>query len=506
MLPLIVLLLPPLALGFLSLGAKVSTGPRPRRLRRVLGPASWLGLGAVVLEAWALFVLGSFEREGMAMGVLWALQSDGLSLAFGGLLAVLGGVLVRFARVHLDGEAREGAFQSALLLALGAGWLLAHSASWPVTLLALGLQGLSVAALLNFYGERLGARRQAQRFLRSWWVSDGLLAGAAVLLSTPVLSAWPATSTVAACGLVLAAALKAALWPVHRWLTEALEVPAPVSALFHAGVVSAGVIVLLRQAPLLAGEPVALGLLLALGLLSLVLGLLFAAAQGTVKESLAFSTVNQMGLLFVQLGLQLWPLALLHAVSHGLYKAHAFLRSGSAVRPPAARPSAPPSNALVLGSMLGHGALYVALLVLAQISIEPLAVSAQALGLGLFLSLALGARVGAVVAEGAGLVRGLTPVLSTAVLGLFLCMHEVAYGLWGSNFAEPGALTLGEGLGLGALVALGSAVAFFLATIERWRRLPWVARARVAFARGVLPKAPKEAALPAADSSLFPSA
>jgi hypothetical protein len=157
--------------------------------------------------------------------------------------------------------------------------------------------------------------------------------------------------------------------------------------------------------------------------------------------------------------------------------------------------------------MLGHGVLYGALLAgSAQRPGEPLAFSPQALGLGLFLSLALGARVGAVVAEGAGLVRGLTPVLSTAVLGLFLCMHEAAYGLWGSSFPEPGALALGEALGLGVLVALGSAVAFFLATIERWRRRPWVARARVAFACGVLPKAPKEAASAAANASLFPSA
>ena len=507
MLSFIVLVLPPLALGLLSLVAKASPGPRPQRLRRLLRPASWLGLGAVALEAWALLGEGPFQREGMGMGVLWALQSDGVSLAFGGLLAVLGGVLVRFTGVHLDGEAREGAFQSALLLALGAGWLLAHSASWPVTLLALGLQGLSVAALLNFYGERAGARQQTRRFLRTWWVSDTLLVGAALLLSVPSLGIWPGAATLAACGLVAAAALKAALWPAHRWLTEALEVPTPVSALFHAGVVSAGVIVLLRQAPLLSGEPLALALMLGLGLLSLILGLLFAAAQGTVKESLAFSTVNQMGLLFVQLGLQLWPLALLHAVSHGLYKAHAFLRSGSAVRRPPAHPSAPPSRAVVLASMLGHGVLYGALLAgLAQRPGEPLAFSPQALGLGLFLSLALGARVGAVIAEGAGVARWLAPGLSAALLGLFLLMHEVAFGLWGSRFPEPGLLSLGDGVALASLITLGSAIAFFLATVEHWRRRPWVARARVAFSRGVLPRAAQGGTPAASSPSVFPSA
>ena len=190
MLPFIVLVLPPLVLGLLSLVAKASPGPRPQRLRRLLRPASWLGLGAVALEAWALLGEGPFQREGVGMGVLWALQSDGVSLAFGGLLAVLGGVL---------------------------------NASWPVTLLALGLQGLSVAALLNFYGERSGARQQARRFLRTWWVSDTLLVGGALLLSVPSLGAWPGAATLAACGLVVAAALKAALWPALRRLSPRQE-------------------------------------------------------------------------------------------------------------------------------------------------------------------------------------------------------------------------------------------------------------------------------------------
>ena len=484
------LLVPVGGLCGLSAGAFLGPAFRPRGLRRAL---PWAGAGLLaisLLELASLAIFGPTRVEGAFLGLPWILGVDGLGSAFGALLAILTWALLRFTAVHLDGEPREGPFTGALLLALAAGWLLAHGQSWAPILLALAVQGWAVAQLLGHYGERAAARRQAMRFQRLWWLGDGALwAAALLLLGAPALPGGLEAEALAALLLSAAAVMKAALLPFHRWLTEALDVPVPVSALFHAGVISAGVLVLLRHAPLLARHPEALLLLGGFGALSVLGGLVLMAVQGTVKQSLAFSTVNQMGLLMVQLALQLWPLALFHALSHGLYKAHGFLRAGSAVAPPASPSKDSGRDAWVWGALVVHLLGY-GVLVIAMPLLHPgvQALTPGALALGAFLAAALGARCGGLLRRASTRDdRRLLGVLSLLLLPLFLLTHEVSYLLWGQAFPawNPPSQAL-QGMLAGAGV-LGVLLSLALAFVDRWHHRPWAEALRCRLVLGLPP-------------------
>ena len=129
------------------------------------------------------------------------------------------------------------------------------------------------------------------------------------------------------CGVVL----KTAQIPFHGWMLEVMEAPTPVSALLHAGVVNIGGFVMIRMSPLMAHATVAQGMLVAVGLFTAIVGSLVMTTRVTIKVSLAWSTIAQMGFMLVQCGLGVWHLALLHLLAHSFYKAHAFLTSGSVV-------------------------------------------------------------------------------------------------------------------------------------------------------------------------------
>ncbi len=141
----------------------------------------------------------------------------------------------------------------------------------------------------------------------------------------------PGGITVAAFLLVIAALLKSAQFPLHGWLIEVMETPTPVSALLHAGIINAGGFLLLRFADVLVLATPALDMLVIVGGFTALFGSVVMLTQSAVKVSLAWSTIAQMGFMMLQCGLGAWPAALLHIVAHSLYKAHAFLSSGSVI-------------------------------------------------------------------------------------------------------------------------------------------------------------------------------
>jgi NADH-quinone oxidoreductase subunit L len=126
-----------------------------------------------------------------------------------------------------------------------------------------------------------------------------------------------------------AAAGKSAQLPLYTWLPDAMEGPTPVSALIHAAtMVTAGVYLLVRSAPLIGeGSPVILWTGLATALLAGVL----AAIQRDIKRVLAYSTVSQLGLMFVAIGAGAWQAAILHLLTHAFFKALLFLGAGSVI-------------------------------------------------------------------------------------------------------------------------------------------------------------------------------
>jgi len=129
----------------------------------------------------------------------------------------------------------------------------------------------------------------------------------------------------------LAALIKCAQLPVHGWLIKVVEVPTPVSALLHAGVINLGGFILIAFAPLFSAVPIAQWLVLIVAGVSTLLAALIMTTRISAKVRLAWSTSAQMGMMLVQCALGLYELALLHLVMHSLYKAHQFLSAGNTV-------------------------------------------------------------------------------------------------------------------------------------------------------------------------------
>jgi NAD(P)H-quinone oxidoreductase subunit 5 len=150
--------------------------------------------------------------------------------------------------------------------------------------------------------------------------------------------AWPAghvtlsSAQATAVGLLLvfAAMGKSAQIPFSGWLPRAMEGPTPSSAIFYGALsVHAGAYVLLRAAPLLEQAPVARAALIIVGLLSAVHATLVGRAQTDIKSALAYATMTQVALIFVEIGLGLHFFALLHLMGHALVRTLQFLRAPS---------------------------------------------------------------------------------------------------------------------------------------------------------------------------------
>jgi NAD(P)H-quinone oxidoreductase subunit 5 len=320
--------------GVLALLALVS----PRRA--ALAASAALGL-ALLFGAGLFASQGSCHGGGGDLGV----RLDAVTSVMLLLVSFIGLIIVRYARTYLHGEAGLARFHRWLLLTLAAVTSLVVVNNLLVLALAWIATSVALHQLLTFYPDRTAAVVAAHKKFLVSRLADLCLLGFLALTQASVgsleldqVTAWAGahpgrtpSMQLAAGLLVVAVALKSAQLPFHGWLTQVMEAPTPVSALLHAGVVNIGGFVLIRLAPLLAGAGPARMLLVVVGLVSTVIASLIMTTRVSVKVALAWSTCAQLGFMLVQCGLGLWHLALLHLVAHSLYKAHAFLSTGTAV-------------------------------------------------------------------------------------------------------------------------------------------------------------------------------
>jgi NADH:ubiquinone oxidoreductase subunit 5 (subunit L)/multisubunit Na+/H+ antiporter MnhA subunit len=282
--------------------------------------------------------------------------------------------------------------------------------------------------------------------------------------------------------------LKTAAFPVHGWLTEVMEAPTPVSALLHAGIINAGGVLLIRNAELVQASPGAMAALVMLGGATALFGAIVMLTQSAVKTALAWSTVAQMGFMLLQCGLGLWTLALLHIIAHSLYKAHAFLASGGAVRAVAQLhrpgPVAVPRIGAVAKSFGLALVLYAGVATLFAMVLGPKSPQALALGAILILGVAYLVAQGLADAAPAALTRrtGLA-ALGTALA--YFTFQQAAGAAWGAHLpAPPVAGPLEWALiVLGLLSFAGVAVAQTLFPL--WAHHPAAAGLRVHIANGL---------------------
>lgn len=337
--------LAPLALLAIALYLGTQAVPRADTRLRLPEWAALAGTGFGLIAALNLAVngAGTVAFPG-ALGEIFSIRVDIVSVAMTLTVSFVGWVVLRFSRVALDGETRHTLFMAQMSATLACVLLLVGAGNLVQLVLAWAAVGVGLHRLILFYADRPGAQRAARKKTVSGIAGTTALVAAAALLihgfgtadiATIAEAARagdvPGTIWLAAILLAIAAIFKSALIPAHGWLTEVMEAPTPVSALLHAGVVNAGGFLLIRFADVLLAAPGVLAVLALVGGLSALVGAAVALTQPAVKTALAWSTCAQMGFMVLQCGLALFPLALLHIVAHSLYKAHAFLASGSAV-------------------------------------------------------------------------------------------------------------------------------------------------------------------------------
>ena len=411
---------------FVALLARSGSGIRPAGI--LLG-SRIATLGALALAV-AATVWGT--SQGPVTSALLGLGGIGLSIRLDPisctmflLVSFVGAIVVQYSRNYLDGDARQGAFIGGLCLTLAAVLLLVLAGNLFQLVVAWMATSLSLHRLLVFYRDRPAAVLAARKKFITARLGDACLLAACVLLASAFGSsdiatileraraldaaAVPASLQVAALLIACAALLKSAQFPTHGWLPEVMETPTPVSALLHAGIINAGGFLVIRFADVMLLSASSLHVLAVVGGFTALFGGVVMLTQPSVKGSLAWSTVSQMGFMLLQCGFGAFSIALLHIVAHSLYKAHAFLSSGSVVE--LSRSADAPreqTTSRVLAGVASLGlalALYVAMngALAALLGIDAtLSPAAFALGAILVLGVALFIARSAPLAAGAG--------------------------------------------------------------------------------------------------------
>jgi multicomponent K+:H+ antiporter subunit A len=324
----------------------------PTRARTLL--ASGAGLLSLGLAVWILLLFpqvrdGGVIREVLpwvpSLGLELVLRIDGFAWMFALLVTAIGALVCLYSRYYMSPDDPVARFYAMFLAFMGAmlgvvlsGNLLQLVVFWEMTSLVSFL-------LIGYWHHRVDAQRGARMALVVTGAGGLCLLGGAVLLGRIVGSydldavlaagaqvkahAWyPATLAL----ILVGAFTKSAQFPFHFWLPRAMAAPTPVSAYLHsATMVKAGVFVLARFWPVLAGTDWWFWLVGGTGALTLLLGAYFAMFQYDLKGLLAYSTISHLGLITLLLGLNS-PLAavagVFHTMNHATFKASLFMAAG----------------------------------------------------------------------------------------------------------------------------------------------------------------------------------
>lgn len=333
--------------ALLAMLGMIPSGWLNRYTRKAATTAIVLAAINAVFAVLALFPIiegGSIHFKGGGLTV----YLDGLAGPVYLLVSVLLLVVIKFSREYLAGDPQQGRYYKWLCLTGAAVLLLIISGNFLQFTLCWMAVSLFLHQLLVFYRNRPGALLAARKKFIISRLGDLCLIASLVLVfkdygTWDIRAIFAQASSgsevnTAAHGnwtaflLVLGALLKSAQFPFHSWLPDTMETPTPVSALMHAGIINAGGFLVMRFSPLISDVPLANQLLVLIGSFTALFGAFVMLTQASVKRGLAFSTVSQMGFMMLECGLGAYSMALLHLIAHSCYKAHAFLRSGSAVK------------------------------------------------------------------------------------------------------------------------------------------------------------------------------
>ncbi|MBR0645617.1 monovalent cation/H+ antiporter subunit A [Plastoroseomonas hellenica] len=316
---------------------------------------AWLAGGvalAVLLMVWLCYpavAAGQVLRTEIpwvpTLGLDLVLRMDGFASVFAAMVAGIGFLVVLYARYYMAPEDPVPRFFAFLLAFMGAMMGLVLSGNLIQLVFFWELTSL-FSFLLIGYWQHSAAARDGARMALTVTATGGLALFAGVLVLGHIVGSYDLDRVLAsgdrvrehplyllALGLILAGALtKSAQFPFHFWLPQAMAAPTPVSAYLHsATLVKAGIFLMARLWPVLAGTDAWFWTVGTAGLATLLLGAYVAIFQHDMKGLLAYSTISHLGLITLLLGLNselAMVAAIFHTLNHATFKASLFMAAG----------------------------------------------------------------------------------------------------------------------------------------------------------------------------------
>lgn len=323
---------------------------RGSRNVQTLVAASPAAVGLIMLAAIAPEVMAGEVPAVRAewipvLGLDFSLRVDALGWLFAALILGIGLLIVTYTRFYLSPKDDFARFLALLLLFQGAMLGIALSGNILLLLIFWELTSLSSFLLIGFKNQYAEGRQGARMALAVTGGGGLALIGGLVLLGQIAgsyelgdilvrgeLIQSSALYPVALVLILLGCFTKSAQFPFHFWLPHAMAAPTPVSAYLHsATMVKAGVFLLARLWPALAGTDLWFALVATTGLVTMVLAAAIALHRHDLKSILAYSTVSHLGLLTMLLGLgtpAAAQVAIFHLINHALFKAALFMNAG----------------------------------------------------------------------------------------------------------------------------------------------------------------------------------
>jgi NADH-quinone oxidoreductase subunit L len=287
-----------------------------------------------VTSAWTWLGSGGFEVD-------LSLLVDPLSVTMMLIVTGVGGLIVLYSIGYMDGDDEERRYFAYMSLFVFSMLLLVQAANFLLLLAGWGLVGLASYLLIGFWHERPQAIAAAKKAFVMNAVGDATMALAFFVLIwqvgsldfVPVFEGAGELSQTAvnlvALGLLGGAVAKSAQIPIHTWLPDAMEGPTPVSALIHAAtMVTAGVYLIARAHPIFELAPDIADLAAGLGTITLLVAGLIALVQVDIKRVIAYSTMSQIGYMFLGAGLGAYGNGMFHLMTHAFFKALLFMAAG----------------------------------------------------------------------------------------------------------------------------------------------------------------------------------
>jgi NADH-quinone oxidoreductase subunit L len=335
-------------------GAVAITLAGTRISRRTAGWVStlttFLAFGGALVAFFGLWS-GDSGEEHVSTAYTWLAAGD-LEVGFQILLDTLsstmmlvvsgvGGLIVWYSMGYMDGDDEERRYFAYMSLFVFSMLMLVQAGNFLLLLVGWGLVGLASYLLIGFWHRKPEAVAAAKKAFVMNAIGDATMALALVLLiwETGTLEYLGVFEDVGsldstfvnlvALGLLGGAVAKSAQIPLHTWLPDAMEGPTPVSALIHAAtMVTAGVYLLVRAHPIFEAAPDVQHLASILGAITLLVAGVIALVQRDIKRVIAYSTMSQIGYMFLAAGIGAYGYAIFHLMTHAFFKALLFMSAG----------------------------------------------------------------------------------------------------------------------------------------------------------------------------------